>query len=130
MKFKENKKVMNKLSTYLYSIVFIVLIASCQSNNENQNIIKSDKERIPVIFDTDANNELDDQHALAYLVFNTPVFDLKGITVNATYNGGDISGHMQEAERVLKLCNVHGRYPLLKGANNDFEQISGYNNLD
>ena len=29
---------------------------------------------IPVIFDTDANNELDDQHALAYLLLNDSTF--------------------------------------------------------
>lgn len=34
---------------------------------------KADK-RISVIFDSDANNELDDQHALAYLLFNADVF--------------------------------------------------------
>jgi hypothetical protein len=37
-----------------------------------------------VILDTDANNELDDQHAIAYLLFNGQVFDVEGITVNRT----------------------------------------------
>ncbi|MEX0273265.1 MAG: nucleoside hydrolase, partial [Flavobacteriaceae bacterium] len=81
-------------------------------------------EKINVIFDTDANNELDDQHALAYLLFNGDVFNVSGITVNATYNGGDIQGHYDEAERVLQLCNLKGAIPLLKGANGGFEEIT------
>jgi purine nucleosidase len=42
----------------------LLVIVSCTGSCK-----KTDK-RIPVIFDTDANNELDDQHALAYLLFN------------------------------------------------------------
>ncbi|MEO1010996.1 MAG: nucleoside hydrolase [Bacteroidota bacterium] len=80
--------------------------------------------RIKIIFDTDANNELDDQHALAYLLFNDNAFEVKGITVNATRNGGDIQGHFNEAERILQLANLKGRIPLLKGANGNFEEIS------
>lgn len=78
---------------------------------------------IPVIFDTDANNELDDQHALAYLVFNGQTFDVRGVTANATDSGGAIDNHVEEAERVLKLCNVDGQIPLYSGANADFEDI-------
>ncbi|MEZ4826809.1 MAG: hypothetical protein R3C61_11045 [Bacteroidia bacterium] len=37
-----------------------------------------EKAKIPVIFDTDANNELDDQHALAYLLSNADVFNILG----------------------------------------------------
>ncbi len=80
--------------------------------------------KIKVIFDTDANNELDDQHALAYLLFNSNKFDVKGITVNATRNGGDISEHVKEAERVMKLCKSYGMIPLLAGANRNFKDIS------
>ncbi len=80
--------------------------------------------KVSVIFDTDANNELDDQHALAYLLMNGDVFDLKGVTVNATVNGGDIEGHYREAERVLQLCNLGGKIPLLRGANGNFDQIA------
>ena len=47
-----------------------------------------------------------------------------GITVNATYNGGEIDQHYAEAERVMKLCNVDGKIPLYSGANGDFEEIS------
>lgn len=79
--------------------------------------------RIPVLFDTDANNELDDQHAMAYLFFNGDVFDVVGVTVNDTYNGGGIEGQYAEAERVLKLCGVAGRLPLLKGAEGRFDTL-------
>ncbi|MEY3896633.1 MAG: hypothetical protein RLZZ214_2153, partial [Verrucomicrobiota bacterium] len=38
-------------------------------------------EKIRVILDTDANNELDDQHAIAYLLCSGETFDVEGITV-------------------------------------------------
>lgn len=78
---------------------------------------------IPVIFDTDANNELDDQHALAYLLLNSKTFDVKGVTVNATSNGGNIDEQYAEAERILKLSKADGKIPLLKGANGNFDEI-------
>jgi len=76
-----------------------------------------------ILFDTDANNELDDQHALAYLFFNGDHFNLTGVTVNATFNGGDIQEHYKEAKRVMELSNVYGRIPLIAGANKSFEEI-------
>ena len=79
---------------------------------------------IPVIFDTDANNELDDQHAMAYLLLNEEAFSTIGITVNATRNGGEIGEHVKEAQRVLKLCNKDGEIPLYAGANANFIDIS------
>lgn len=81
-----------------------------------------------VIFDTDANNELDDQHALAYLFFNGNTFNVEGVTVNSTWNGGGIQGQYDEADRVIRLCDVSGRFPLLKGANGKFDDIK--NNLN
>jgi inosine-uridine nucleoside N-ribohydrolase len=81
--------------------------------------------KIDVIFDTDANNELDDQHALAYLLFSGNEFSVRGVTVNATYNGGNIDEQYVEAERVLKLSNLYGKIPLLKGANGSFMDITG-----
>ncbi len=78
--------------------------------------------RIPVIVDTDANNELDDQHALAYVLLNGDTFAVAGITVNATRGGGDIQAHYEEARRVMALCGVAG-IPLHAGANGSFEAI-------
>lgn len=89
----------------------------------NFRLIIAQDNNLPIILDTDANNELDDQHALAYLFFNEDVFDIKGITVNTTYNGGDIDKHYEEAKRIADLCNVSGKYPILKGANSNFNQL-------
>ncbi len=80
--------------------------------------------KIKVLFDTDANNELDDQHALAYLLFNGNTFNMDVVTVNATYNGGDIQGHFDEAMRVLQLCRLENQIALLKGANGSFKEIT------
>jgi len=84
---------------------------------------KAEGSGIPVIFDTDANNELDDQHALAYLLLNENVFDVLGITVNATTNGGEIDEHMKEAQRVVDLVGWNDRVTVIKGANGDFREI-------
>lgn len=110
----------------------LLLITNCrESNSKTQDSVPPSKaegekatKKVKVIFDTDANNELDDQHALAYLLFNGPTFDLQAVTVNATYNGGDIQGHYDEAARVLQLCNLKDSVPLLKGADGSFQEIS------
>jgi purine nucleosidase len=94
-----------------------VLSAGCVTTRETP------ADRIPVIFDTDTNNELDDQHALAYLLFNGNVFDLVGITVNATRSGGEIANHYEEAKRVMQLCGYHSELPLHSGANRSFDSI-------
>lgn len=82
--------------------------------------------RIRVVLDTDANNEVDDQHAIAYMLFNGRVFDVEGITVNRTRGGGDVRQHYAEAERVVRLANLHGRVPLLLGASGSFQEIEGH----
>jgi inosine-uridine nucleoside N-ribohydrolase len=79
--------------------------------------------RLRVLVDTDANNELDDQHALAYLLLNGRSFDVEGVTVNATRGGGDIRQQVAEARRVLTLCTLQDKVPLKAGANGSFGQI-------
>lgn len=79
--------------------------------------------RYPVILDSDANNELDDQHAIAYMLFNSDVFDIKGITVNRTRSGGEVDQHVAEANRVVQLCGMAGKTPVLTGANGNFPEI-------
>ena len=37
------------------------------------------------------------------------IFDIEGITVNRTNNGGDINGHYTEAKRVMQLCSLDSR---------------------
>ncbi|GJM29550.1 MAG: hypothetical protein DHS20C17_21850 [Cyclobacteriaceae bacterium] len=79
--------------------------------------------QIPVLLDTDANNELDDQHAIAYMLFNNDVFDIVGITVNATNNGGGIDQHMEEALRVVQLCGYQDKVKVVPGASKDYQEI-------
>jgi hypothetical protein len=98
--------------------MFLVCVLNTYAQKSN-----SKTKKWSVIFDTDANNELDDQHAMAYLFFNSEVFDTKAVTVNATENGGNIDEQFAEAERVMKLCNVADKIQLLKGANRSFTEI-------
>jgi len=105
-------------------LMLAVLIGGC-------NLAESSK--IPVIFDTDANNEVDDQHALAYLLFSGDHFRVEGVTVNATSaptgysDDSDVSDHYEEAKRVMQLCgNFYGKIPLKTGANGSFDDIKNH----
>ncbi|MCU0396771.1 MAG: nucleoside hydrolase [Cyclobacteriaceae bacterium] len=109
---------MKKYLIRLWLVLLVTDLLACKTPSSDD----TNDNRIRVIFDTDTNNELDDQHALAYLVFNQDVFKIEGITVNATFNGGNIDQHYAEAERVLKLCDASS-LPLLKGANQSFVNI-------
>ena len=79
--------------------------------------------RTPVIIDTDANNELDDQHAMAYALLQPDVFDVVGVTVNNTPLGNGIQGQYDEAKRILHLCDRLEDVPLLKGAEGNLTDI-------
>ncbi len=84
--------------------------------------------QIPILLDTDANNELDDQHAIAYMLFNSDVFDVIGITVNATRSGGGIDQHTAEANRIVTLCGYQNQVQVIPGASKSFKEIKP--NLD
>ncbi len=93
------------LGIYLTAITMLtgVILFSCTEATEKTG---ESAFRHHVIFDTDANNEIDDQHALAYLLFSGDVFAVEGVTVNATSGPGHgISGHIDgqydEAKRPL-----------------------------
>ncbi len=101
--------------------VLILLLACCVSITQHAGDVGPDKIRI--ILDTDANNELDDQHAIAYMLFNGDVFDVEGITVNRTSNGGAIDKHVEEAERIVRLCGLHSQVKVYKGASGSYEEI-------
>lgn len=101
----------------------ILLLAALLTLLPAFNSCTREKEKIHIIFDSDTNNELDDQHALAYLLFNDSVFDMEAVTVNATWNGGGIDQQYAEAKRVIKLCGKLGMFPLLKGADRSFNEI-------
>jgi purine nucleosidase len=104
-------------------MLFPVLLSCSQKPAGESQTVQSNDERIRLIIDTDANNELDDQHALAYAFANQKIFDIEGITLNNTINGDGIDGHYNEALRVMKLCNVGEIIPLYKGATKTFSEI-------
>jgi inosine-uridine nucleoside N-ribohydrolase len=94
------------------------LTASCAADRP-----RPTEEKVRVLLDTDANNELDDQHAIAYLLLNGDVFDVAGITVNRTRGGGDIDAQALEAERIVRLAGLQPEIPIYKGASGPFEEI-------
>jgi hypothetical protein len=107
----------------IQTIFFCFFMGACTETGRTNHINTGESKKLRVIFDSDANNELDDQHALAYLLFNNSFFNTIGVTVNATFNGGDIMGHYQEAKRVLQLCVRDQDVPVFKGANKNFTDI-------
>jgi len=111
---------MRNALTLLSVMLAPVLFQACNSESKSGT---QEHSGIPVIFDTDANNELDDQHALAYLLLNEDVFNVIGITVNATWNGGGIDEHVKEANRVVDLVGWKGRVAVIQGANGNFTEI-------
>jgi len=117
----KNTQAKKQMKIPIWGLLIIVLSISISCSNNQP-------EKIRVLFDTDANNELDDQHALAYLLFNGDYFDVEGITVNKTISGGDVEQHYKEAERVVKLCNLHNKIDIYTGANGTFEEIKEHIN--
>ncbi len=103
-------------------LIVLMLAVVTLGPGSRQGFAQSPKTR--VLLDTDANNELDDQHAIAYMLFNGDAFDVAGITVNRTDNGGDVNEQAEEAERVVKLSGLHSKVPVIKGADGSFEQIA------
>jgi purine nucleosidase len=85
---------------------------------------QSAKPLTPVFLDTDANNELDDQHAIAYMLFSGDAFDVEGISVNRTRGGGDVEMQAKEAERVVQLAGLAKVFPVYRGANGSFAEIA------
>ncbi len=100
---------MHKLILTILSAAIVFVSCSDSVNN-----------KIDIILDTDANNELDDQHAIAYLLLNQEVFNIYGITTNVTIGGG-IKAQTDEVERVAALVNQ--KVSIFPGATEDFETI-------
>jgi len=76
-----------------------------------------------IILDTDANNELDDQHAIAYMLFNQKFFNILGITVNETFWGNKLKYHVLEAQRIVDLCGYNNKIRVIPGASKNYESI-------
>lgn len=106
---------MRSFNFFLKAIVALALALACLGCSK-------DDGRIDVIFDTDANNEIDDQHAIAYLLLSDNVFNTLGLTTNTTRNGGDIKLQTLEARRVTSLVG-HPETPIYEGADGSFEDI-------
>ncbi len=113
---KSSMKIILPFKLLVLSIILVSGLSSCNPD-------KNTDAKIPVLIDTDANNELDDQHALAYLFFNGNTFSVAGVTVNVTMNGGGINEQYKEAERVMQLCDIYENIPLKKGATGSFSEI-------
>ena len=99
----------------LYRLTAAIIIAGACS------VVHAEKTR--VILDTDANNELDDQHAIAYTLFNGNDFEVEALTINRTSGGGSVQDHYAEADRVVKLCNLDGKIKVLAGVDGNFDDI-------
>ncbi|GGB94875.1 nucleoside hydrolase [Dyadobacter sediminis] len=112
----------------LLGILFFVNVRSSSENRSASTDFSEKPEKIRLIIDSDANNELDDQHALAYAFFSRDQFDLEGITINNTRNGGTLKGHYDEAVRVAKLCNAYHDVPIYKGASGNYADIQNHVN--
>ncbi|MCF8225728.1 MAG: nucleoside hydrolase [Bacteroidales bacterium] len=107
------------MKNFIFLLAFASVFCSCSR------LANESEKRIPVILDTDANNELDDQHAIAYMLTNQDVFDIVGITVNSTKNGGLIDNHYTEAVRILTLFNEQENIIVKRGADAAFDRIRG-----
>ena len=110
------------MKTFTLLLLSILIFSNCKQEAP----AKAEKKvysKIRVILDTDANNELDDQHAIAYMLFNRQIFDVDGITVNKTHNGGSIDEHFKEAERIVKLCDLYPQIKVYKGASAKYDEI-------
>ena len=82
------------------------------------------QERIPIVLDTDANHGVDDQNAIAFIVFRQDVFDIRAMVSNST-PGTSIGGMHDELEDIVAVCGAAGQFPLGRGPEqgNNFEQL-------
>lgn len=123
-------------TTIILPITALFVLSACQPEADSTEVESAEiqpvatVEKHDVIFDTDANNEVDDQHALAYLLFNGDHFNVEGVTVNATSDPdgfdieSDVQDHYDEARRVMQLSGeLYGRIPLKLGAQEGFDEI-------
>lgn len=100
-----------KLARIIIPVAALLVAAGC-TNNAGMDLI----------FDTDANNEIDDQHAIAYLLLNEESFNTLAITTNVTINGS-IQDQCDEVRRVADLLNKDVK--ILPGATSRFDEIAG-----
>lgn len=107
-----------------FAVICLGGCSSEQSEDNGSGVPSTSDAPTPVIIDSDANNELDDQHALAYALLSGDRLQVRGITVNRTDNGGDIDAQMAEAERVVRLTGLSGSVPIREGASGAYDDIA------
>lgn len=110
------------LRTYFASLPLCLALLAGQAAHPRTSALAQRLTR--VLLDTDANNELDDQHAIAYMLFSGDVFDVEGITVNRTRGGGDVELQAAEAERIVALAGLRRVFTVFRGANGSFAEIA------
>lgn len=72
--------------------------------------------RIPLLIDTDAGCEIDDQYAIALAIHSPDRFDIQGFAAHHFHDDPDsIDRCAEEIERVLDLSGMSGRWPVTKG---------------
>ncbi|KAA6438981.1 nucleoside hydrolase [Dyadobacter flavalbus] len=116
------------MNYFLLGILLFIHVYPSSENRPDSIDSPAKPDKIRLIIDSDANNELDDQHALAYAFFSRDQFDLEGITINNTRNGGTLKGHYDEAVRVAKLCNAYNDVKIYKGASGNYADIQNHIN--
>jgi hypothetical protein len=112
------------LRTYLASLPLCLALLAGQAAHPRTRALAQQTALTRVLIDSDANNELDDQHAIAYMLFSGDVFDVEGITVNRTRGGGDVELQAAEAERIVALAGLRRVFTVFRGANGSFAEIA------
>ena len=75
-------------------------------------------ERIRVVIDSDARNEIDDQWAIALAILSPERFEIEGF-VGATFSSGgpgSVEASAREIETVLEKAGMAGRWPVKRGS--------------
>jgi inosine-uridine nucleoside N-ribohydrolase len=81
-----------------FLMILLVTVGSCVSSNR---AVSSQKEKIPVILDTDICDDIDDTWALT-LLLQSPEFDIKLVTTA-------VGNTSQKAKTVAKILEIAGR---------------------
>ena len=117
------KRKTRSITPFVLLLLIPIIFSGCKSGTPKGGDLPAVRENISLILDTYANNEIDDQHAIAYMLFNNEYFDIKGLTVNETWSGGSINSHIEEAKRIVKLCGYENSVEVIEGASDDYHEV-------
>ena len=83
-------------------------------------VIPPKDQKIRLIIDSDAKNEIDDQWAIALAILSPERFEIEGFVgatfSNATCGAGAVEQSAREIELVLDKAGMAGRWPVLRGS--------------